>query len=97
MQGTLTTSSLLSVTGTEVTKTDTNFLEVLDSSSKNGTFSGNCSISRRLSRPLTSSRQPQRHWRYPQLPGYCFSGPPSSFSSQDTPFFYLYGRFFRSQ
>ena len=94
MQGTLATFSQPSVTSTEIAKTDTSFWEVPGSSSKNGPSSGNYSTCRC---PVSSSHRPQRRWRYPQLPGYCFSGPAFSSSSQDTPFFYLSGRSFRAQ
>ena len=51
MQGTLTTSSLLSIIGIQIAKTNTSFLEVLSSFSQYGPFFGNCSIFRRLSYP----------------------------------------------
>ena len=97
MQGTLATSSPPSVIGTEVAETDTSFLEVLGSFLKNGPFFANYSTSHCLDCPVSSSRQPQWRCCYLQLLGYCFSGPVSSFSSQDTPFFYLCKRSFRAQ
>ena len=61
MQGTFTTSLLLSVTDTEVAKTNTYFLEVPGSSSKNDPSSGNFSISCCLGYPVFFSHQPQLH------------------------------------
>ena len=53
MQDTLmTTSSLLSIIGIEVAQTDTSFLGVLGSYSKNVSFSGNCNTSRCFDRLL---------------------------------------------